>query len=107
MSRCIDEQFFPKRPGGHHAVRSRRLREAVGESSPSVTGGIAAELDEQIAIASRLMHSAAEPGAIADAIEAIPADEWDDATLTALRSTALDIGRLLRAIAAVAESDGS
>ncbi len=85
----------------------RRLREAVGESSPSVTGGIAAELDEQIAIASRLMHSAAEPGAIADAIEAIPADEWDDATLTALRSTALDIGRLLRAIAAVAESDGS
>ena len=85
----------------------RRLREAVGDAPPSVIGGIAAELDEQIAIAARLMHSAAEPEAIADAIEAIPADEWDDATLATLRSTALDIGRLLRAIAAVAESDGS
>ena len=44
-----------------------------------------------------------EPVAIADAIEAIPADAWDEATLTALRGAALDIGRLLRAIAAVAE----
>jgi hypothetical protein len=85
----------------------RRLREAVGDAPPSVTGGITAELDEQIAIAARLMHSAAEPEAIADAIDAIPADEWDDATLATLRGTALDIGRLLRAIAAVAERDGS
>jgi hypothetical protein len=51
------------------------------------------------------MHSAAEPGAIADAIEAVPPDEWDEAILASLRSTALDIGRLLRAIAAVAEAD--
>ena len=49
------------------------------------------------------MHTAADPGAIADAIEAVPADAWDEATLSSLRTTALDIGRLLRAIAAAAE----
>ena len=81
----------------------RRLREAVGDTPPGVTASITKELDEQIGIAARLVHSAAEPVAIADAIEAIPADAWDEATLTALRGAALDIGRLLRAIAAVAE----
>ena len=81
----------------------RRLREAVGDTPPGVTASITKELDEQIGIAAQLAHSAAEPAAIADAIEAIPADAWDEATLTALRSAALDIGRLLRAIAAVAE----
>jgi hypothetical protein len=83
----------------------RRLRDAIGDTPPSVTAGITSELDEQIGIAARLMHSASEPGAIADAIEAVPADEWDESTLTSLRGTALDIGRLLRAIAAVAERD--
>jgi hypothetical protein len=58
-----------------------------------------------VGIAARLVHAAAEPAAIADAIEAVPADAWDDATLASLRGAALDIGRLLRAIAAVAEGD--
>jgi hypothetical protein len=84
---------------------SRRLREALGDSPPSATAGIVAELNEQIGIAAKLMHSAADPEAIADAIEAVPPDEWDEATLNDLRATALDIGRLLRAIAAVAEGD--
>jgi hypothetical protein len=83
----------------------RRLREAVGDTPPSATAGITKELNDQISIAAQLMHSAAEPGAIADAIEAVPADEWDDGRLNSLRTTALDIGRLLRAIAAVAEDD--
>jgi hypothetical protein len=83
----------------------RRLREALGDTPPSATTGITKELSDQIAIAAQLMHTGAEPGAIADAIEAVPADSWDDATLTSLRTTALDIGRLLRAIAAVAEGD--
>ena len=52
------------------------------------------------------MHSATEAGAIADAIEATPADAWDEATLNSLRTTALDVGRLLRAIAAAAEDAG-
>ena len=84
----------------------RRLREARGDAPPHVTAGVAAELDQQIGIAARLMHSAPDPGAIADAIEAVPADSWDEATLNSLRTTALDIGRLLRAMAAVAESAG-
>jgi hypothetical protein len=83
----------------------RRLREALGDAPPEATAGITSELTEQIAIGARLLHTSAEPGAIADAIEAVPADEWDEGTLTSLRSTALDIGRLLRAIAAVAEGD--
>jgi hypothetical protein len=84
----------------------RRLREAIGDTPPGVTSSIASELNEQIGIAAKLIHSASEPGAIADAIEAVPADEWDESTLASLRSTALDVGRLLRAIAAVAEGDG-
>ena len=83
----------------------RRLREALGDTPPETTSGIAAELNEQIGIAAGLMHSAADPVAISDAIDAVPADEWNDARLTPLRSAALDIGSLLRAIAAVAEDD--
>ena len=52
------------------------------------------------------MHSPTDAGAIADAIEATPADAWDEATLNSLRTTALDVGRLLRAIAAAAEDAG-
>jgi hypothetical protein len=81
----------------------RRLREALGDTPPAATSSISAELSEQVGIAAGLMHTAADPSAIADAIEDVPADDWDDATLTSLRSAALDIGRLLRAIAAVAE----
>jgi hypothetical protein len=83
----------------------RRLREALGDSPPGATAGIVSELNDQIAIAAKLMHTAPDPGAIADAIEAVTPDAWDEATLNSLRGTALDIGRLLRAIAAVAEGD--
>jgi hypothetical protein len=83
----------------------RRLHEAVGDAPPSATAGITKELNDQIALAAQLMHTGADPEAIADAIDAVPADDWDDATLNSLRTTALDIGRLLRAIAAVAEGD--
>jgi hypothetical protein len=83
----------------------RRLREALGDTPAAGATAISAELSEQVGIAAGLMHTAADPGAIADAIEEVPADDWDDATLTELRSAALDIGRLLRAIAAVAEGD--
>lgn len=83
----------------------RRLREARGDAPPNVTAGITAELDEQIAIAARLVHADTDAASIADAIEAVPADAWNESTLTSLRSAALDIGRLLRAVAAVAEGD--
>ncbi|MGZ4679037.1 MAG: hypothetical protein ACXV5U_02215 [Ilumatobacteraceae bacterium] len=83
----------------------RRLREARGDAPLQVTAGVTAELDQQIGIAARLMHTNADAGSIADAIEAVPADAWDETTLTSLRGTALDIGRLLRAVAAVADGD--
>jgi hypothetical protein len=83
----------------------RRLREALGDTPPSATSAISAELNEQLAIAAGLMHTSAEPAAIADAIEDVPPDSWNESTLVSLRSAALDIGRLLRAIAAVAEGD--
>jgi hypothetical protein len=85
---------------------ARRLREAVGDSPASATASIVSELNEQIAIAAKVMHSAPDSGAIADAIEAVPADAWDESTLNSLRTTALDVGRLLRAIAAAAEDAG-
>lgn len=81
----------------------RRLKEAIGDTPASATTGIASELTEQIAIAAQTMHCSADPGAIADAIEAVPADAWDETTLNSLRTTALDVGRLLRAIAAAAQ----
>ncbi|MEP7202196.1 MAG: hypothetical protein ABI894_06275 [Ilumatobacteraceae bacterium] len=83
----------------------RRLREALGDAPAAAIAGIGSELNEQIAIAAKLLHTAPDAAAIADAIEAVPADAWDEQTLGALRSAALDIGRLLRAIAAVAEGD--
>jgi hypothetical protein len=83
----------------------RRLREARGDATSDVTDGISHELDEQIAAAARLLHTAADPEAIANAIESVPADAWELDTLNALRASALDIGRLLRAMAAVAEGD--
>jgi hypothetical protein len=83
----------------------RRLDEALGDVSNGATAAVTKELNEQIAIAAKLMRSAPNPAAIADAIDAVPADAWDEATLSQLRSTALDIGRLLRAAAAAAERD--
>jgi hypothetical protein len=83
----------------------RRLRQARGDAPDDVTSGITAEVDEQIAIAAGLMHCHADADAIARAIEMVPADAWDLDTLNALRTTALDVGRLLRALAAVAEGD--
>jgi len=36
--------------------------------------------------------------ALADAIQAVPADAWDKATLNELRQAALEVGHLLRSI---------
>jgi hypothetical protein len=83
----------------------RRLREARGDASTDVTEGISHELDEQLATAASLLHTSANPEAIADAIESVPADAWELDTLNSLRAAALDIGRLLRAMAAVTDGE--
>ena len=85
----------------------RRVRDALApvDGDRSVAGPLLAELDQVVQAAGAAIGA---PGAsaegVAAAIDARPPDKWDDAELRALRQHALDAGRLLRAIAAAAES---
>ena len=83
----------------------RRLREAHGTAEPETTASATAELHGLLHEAARLMGTTSDPAAIADAVADRHADEWDDVTLARLREIALDLGRLLRHIAALAEAD--
>jgi hypothetical protein len=87
-----------------HSV-PRRLREAQGDVPHEVTAAPTSELHGLLAEAARLMGTPAEPDAIGDAIANAHADDWDDAVLARLREIALDLGRLLRHIGALAEGD--
>ena len=78
----------------------RRLREAQGDTSPSVTQSDTSAIGRHLATAAALMHTQADAAAIADAIDSVPADDWDEATLAQLRSIALELGGELRRIAA-------
>jgi hypothetical protein len=81
----------------------RRLREARGEHAHETTAAPTAELHGLLAEAGRLMGTSDDPTAVADSISSTHADDWDDALLARLREIALDLGRLLRHIAALAE----
>ena len=81
----------------------RRLREARGEREHEITAAPTAELHGLLAQAGRLMGTSDDPNAVADSISSTHADGWDDAVLARLREIALDLGRLLRHIAALAE----
>ena len=83
----------------------RRLREAQGDATPQATAAPTAELHGLLHEAGRLMGTAADPATIADGIEGTHADSWDDSVLARLREIALDLGRLLRHIATLAEGD--
>lgn len=83
---------------------ARRLREALGDEQAPATG-VTADLERLLAESGRLVHTTSSPAAIADAIEAVPADGWDDGTLDRLRELALAIGAQLRSIAAAAGDD--
>lgn len=83
----------------------RRLAEAlepVGGDRAAVAG-LVAELDGVVAAAAAIVGAGSGGRAVADAIDARPADAWQDEELATLRTHALDVGRLLRAIAAAAE----
>jgi hypothetical protein len=82
----------------------RRLREAQGDAPHESTSTATSELHGLMGEAGRLLGTNEDPMALADAIEAVPADAWDDAVLDRLRQIALDLGRLLRHISQVAES---
>lgn len=81
----------------------RRQRDAAGAAPESATAGLTGELDQAVQRSAGLLHTSADAESIAEAIEAVPADAWDDAVLDELRSIALDLGRILRAVAAIAQ----
>ncbi len=76
----------------------RRLQEAQGETPNEEFEHLGLELERLLGDAGRLMRTTPEPTRIADAIDATPADAWDEATLDRLRDIALDLGRELRKI---------
>ena len=82
---------------------ARRQREAIGDADPGALGGLVAEVDGHVAAAGAALGVGADPGAIADAIDAEPADRWDEATLATLRAEALAAGAALRRLADAAE----
>lgn len=87
----------------------RRLGEALeplgGDQAP--VGPRVEELNRVIAAAAQLVEASPDARSVADAIDERPADAWQDGDLASLRTHALDIGRLLRAIAAEAEEAAS
>lgn len=90
----------------------RRLSEALGSLAPDVRARAASHA---AAVTSELHAAAAalgvpaqgEPaalaGALADKIDVVRPDAWDDATLAALRRHALAIGASLRSITDLAD----
>ncbi len=82
---------------------TRRLHEAQGDAPAETTASATAECHSQLAAAGRLLGTSADPESIADAISNRPADEWDEPTLDALRTIALDLGRLVRHVASLTE----
>ncbi len=66
-----------------------------------IAGPFLRRIDAQVAAAARLVGSVGEPLAVADAIEAVHPEEWDDARLDGLRQVALDLGHALRDLAEV------
>jgi hypothetical protein len=80
----------------------RRLRESQGDAPASATGAMTAELRSRLELAARQLGCAPTPDAIADAIDAVPARDWDDSKLQVLRDVALEMGGVLRSIESAA-----
>jgi len=84
----------------------RRLREALEpvDGDRSKVAPMGDELDQVVQQAASVVGSAPTGEAVAAAIDARSADSWKESELQALRQHALDVGRLLRAIATAAEA---
>ena len=81
----------------------RRIREAQGDAPPPSTAAPVAAMQQLLADAARLLRVPADATAIADAIVAVPADEWDDSVLQRLREIALEAGGTVRRIEALVD----
>lgn len=84
---------------------ARRRREILGDESPQVVAGVDDDGARLLSEAAGLLGSTADPVAIADAIDAVPADHWDKAVLQRLSAIALELGGWLRRLAAGSEQD--
>jgi hypothetical protein len=81
---------------------TRRWREAQGAAPDEVVAEPQRELAAALHTAGAALGVAATPEAIADAIQHRPASEWTDQLLEQLRTTALQVGALLRRAATMA-----
>ena len=79
---------------------ARRQREALDEAEGAPVGDLVARLRDTVAQAATLVGAAPDAVAVADAIDARPGEEWDEATLDSLRSLATTAGTTLRELAA-------
>jgi hypothetical protein len=84
---------------------ARRLREALGDGSESAVVGLVGELRSHVDGAARLLGTSPDADAVAEAVLARRAEDWDQPTLDELRRHALEAGGVLRRIAATAESE--
>ena len=82
----------------------RRLREAQADTPVERTTGATSGLHTLLTEAGRLLGTGPDPMVIADAVTAVRADAWDNATLARLREIALELGQLLRQITAAGDS---
>ena len=85
----------------------RRLREAIGDGSESQVVGLVSELRQHVEAAAGVLGTSPDADAVADAILARRADDWDEPTLDELRRHALGAGDVLRRIAAATDADSS
>jgi hypothetical protein len=86
---------------------ARRLSEAIGDGSEASVSGLVGELRGHVDAAGTVLGVPAGAGAdaVADAILARRAEDWDQASLDELRRQALEIGGTLRRIATITETN--
>jgi len=77
----------------------RRRGEAVEAAEGVPVDAMLTDLDRHIAAAATLVGGAPSASGVADALTAKPAEDWDEATLDAIRDHATAAGTALRRIA--------
>ncbi len=80
----------------------RRVREGRDDLPDAVAAPFLARVDAIVADAAQLVGAPNHPTLLADAIDDIPADAWDE-RLDTLRQLALDLGHVLRELGDAAE----
>jgi hypothetical protein len=80
----------------------RRIREGREDLPDEIAAPYLARIRALVTRSARLVGAPDDPALLADAIEATPADAWDD-RLDTLRQVALELGHELRELADAAD----